>query len=204
MKTIQKTIATILVASVFALTGCGKENIQPFEPVEPDTIENIYEGTAWTAHLENTYNYDGVLRMDLTYDVSLDFLDSVSGELFHEFYIDIPSHPSASQYEAISESFTYTFHDDTVILNCVATDDETGEEVEYSYSLRYDKDANTLTLDFDDENMTELMGTSVMVFTKRDLPAKYRGQQPKSGRPSWKGIPDAALAMIILMSFNRL
>ena len=173
MKATLKTLATLVVAATLSFAGCTKEKIQPIVPDTPEEepIENVFVGTSWTAHLESTYYQmqQGMnIQMDITYDLSLDFLDSTNAELFHDMYVYVPAYPSASQSQNMTEVFTYTFSKDSVFLNGTYTDSETGETFEYSYPLVYDKEANTLTLDFDDPDMDEVMGTSVVVFTKSE------------------------------------
>lgn len=196
MKTTLKTLAIVTVAASLAFAGCKKEKVEPITPETPEapeveTPENIYEGTSWIAHMENTYYYEGMLRMDVTYDLSLDFLDSVSGELFHDLVINVPDYPAASQNQNMTEAFTYTFSNDSVILKCHYYDDELGDTAYYSYELVYDTVAQTLTLDFDDLDMEEIMGTSVMVFTQVPVePAKAIIPSAKTakGKMNWGNI----------------
>ena len=193
MKTTLKTLAIVTVAASLAFAGCKKEKVEPVTPETPEveTPENIYEGTSWIAHMENTYYYQGMLQMDVTYDLSLDFLDSVSGELFQDIVIDVPDYPAASQNQNMTEAFTYTFSNDSVILKCQYYDDELGDTAYYSYELVYDTVAKTLTLDFDDPDMEEIMGTSVVVFTQVPVePAKAIIPSAKTakGKVSWRNI----------------
>ena len=196
MKTSLKTLATLFVAATFAFAGCEKEdNITPIVPDTPedDTVENIFVGTSWMGRLENTYYYQeqGMsIQMDITYDLFLDFLDSTNAELFHDFYVYIPAYPSASQSENYTESFTYTFTKDSVFLNGNYIDDETGDTLSYSYPLVYDKDANTLTLDFDDPSMLEMMGTTVIVLSPVEVSEKTTIPRPQTnnGKTSWKSV----------------
>ena len=193
MKTTLKTLAIVTVAASLAFAGCKKEKVEPVTPETPEveTPENIYEGTSWIAHMENTYYYEGMLQMDVTYDLSLDFLDSVSGELFQDIVIDVPDYPAASQNQNMTEAFTYTFSNDSVILKCQYYDDELGDTAYYSYELVYDTVAKTLTLDFDDPDMEEIMGTSVVVFTQVPVePAKAIIPSAKTakGKVSWRNI----------------
>ena len=193
MKTTLKTLAIVTVAASLAFAGCKKEKVEPVTPETPEveTPENIYEGTSWIAHTENTYYYEGMLQMDVTYDLSLDFLDSVSGELFHDLVINVPDYPSASQNQNMTEAFTYTFSNDSVILKCHYYDDELGDTAYYFYELVYDTVAKTLTLDFDDPDMEEIMGTSVVVFTQVPVePAKAIIPSAKTakGKMNWGNI----------------
>jgi len=132
-----------------------------------------------------------MLQMDVTYDLSLDFLDSVSGELFHDINIDVPDYPAASENQNMTEAFTYTFSNDSVILKCQYYDNELGDTAYYSYELVYDTVAKTLTLDFDDPDMEEIMGTSVVVFTQVPVePAKalIPGAKTAKGKMNWGNI----------------
>ena len=193
MKTTLKTLAIVTVAASLAFAGCKKEKVEPITPETPEveTPVNIYAGTSWIAHMENTYYYQGMLPMNVTYDLSLDFLDSVSGELFHDLVINVPDYPAASQNQNMTEAFTYTFSNDSVILKCHYYDDELGDTAYYSYELVYDTVAKTLTLDLDDPDMEEIMGTSVVVFTQVPVePAKaiIPGAKTAKGKVNWNNI----------------
>ena len=188
MKSTLKTLATLVVAATFAFAGCEKDNITPIVPDTPDeeTPVNIYAGTSWTAHLENTYYYEGFLRMDIDYRLSLDFLDSVRGELFHDINIDVPDYPAASQNQNMTEEFTYTFGKDSVVLYLTYVDDETGDTIDYNYVLPYDKEANTLTLVYNDPDMAEICGTDTVVFTQVETPAKSVRPRTTTGKTNWR------------------
>ena len=196
MKTSKKILATLVVAATFAFAGCEKEdNIMPIFPDTPedDTVENIFVGTSWTGRLENTYYYQeqGMnIQMDITYDLFLDFLDSTDAELFHDFYVYVPIYPAASRSENMTETFTYTFTKDSVFLNGNYIDDETGDTVYYSYPLVYDKEANTLTLDFDDPSMLDMMGTTVVVLSPMEVAEKTTIPRPKTnnGKTNWTSV----------------
>lgn len=195
MKTSKKIFATLVVAATFAFAGCEKDNITPITPDIPDdhTVENIFVGTSWTGRLENTYYYQeqGMsIQMDISYDLYLDFLDSANAELFHDLYIYVPAYPAASQSENFTDAFTYTFTEDSVYLNGTYVDSETGDTVDYSYPLVYDKEANTLTIDFDDPDMLEIMGATEMVLSPVENPAKTTIPRPQdnNGKTSWKSV----------------
>lgn len=171
MKKTLKTWAAFALVAPLLFAGCKKEKIEPVTP-EEETVENIFANTSWTAQLENTYYYregGANLRMDLTMDISLDFLDSVNAELFQDLYVYVPDYPSASQSANMTSTLTYTYDGgDSVMLYGSYVDEETGDTLDYSYRLDYNKDAQTLTLDFGDEDMVEMMGTSVVTFTKSE------------------------------------
>ena len=192
MKATFKTLATLVVAATLTFAGCTKEKIHPIVPDTPgeEPIENIFVGTSWTAHLENTYYQvqQGMnIQMDITYDLSLDFLDSTNAELFHDLYVYVPVYPAASQSQNMTETFTYTFSKDSVFLHGTYISDETGDTLEYSYPLFYDKEANTLTLDFDDPDMDEVLGTSIVVFSKSEDAAKtiIPASSSSKGKVNW-------------------
>lgn len=193
MKTTLKTLAIVMVAASLAFAGCKKEKVEPDTPETPEVEKpvNIYAGTSWTTHMEHTYYYQGAVRMDITYDLALDFLDSVSGELFHDVTVAVPNYPTASQGYTTTEEFTYTFSNDSVVLNCSYFDEDSGDTVEYAYVLVYDTVAKTLTLNFDDPDMEEMMGTSVAVFTQEPIePTKaiIPSSKTAKGKTSWSNI----------------
>ena len=192
MKTTLKTLATLVVAATFAFAGCEKDNIVPIVPDTPedDTVENIFVGTSWTGRLENTYYFQeqGMnIQMDITYDLFLDFLDSTNAELFHDLYVYVPAYPSASQSQNETEYYTYTFTKDSVYLNGSYVNEETGDTMYYSYPLFYDKEANTLTLDFEDPDMLETMGTTVIVLSPVEVTEKTTIPRPQTsnGKTNW-------------------
>lgn len=193
MKASFKTLATLVVAATLAFAGCKKEKIEPItpDPPEVETPVNIYEGTSWTAHLENIYYYQGMLQMNVSYVLSLDFFDSISGEMFHDLCVDVPDYPAASQSQYMTEEFTYSFSNDSVILHCQYYDEEQGDTTYYSYELVYDTVAKTLTMDFNDPEMEDIMGTTVVVFTQVPIqPAKAIIPSAKTakGKVSWGNI----------------
>ena len=216
MTTTKKTFATLLAAAVFAFAGCTeKENIVPVTPTPNDTtpetpevVENPLVGTSWTAHLEGsyTYNYGGYnIDMEITDDASLDFIDSTSGELFQDLYIYFPIAPSQSQRQDITEPFTYTINGDSITLSVSYYDEEEDDTVRYSYPAVYDKTANTITVDMEGSGMEEIMGTSQMVFSPREVATKKTASADvETGRIYWKSLPKMSFIMIILESLNRL
>ncbi|MDO4218307.1 MAG: hypothetical protein Q4D03_09150 [Bacteroidales bacterium] len=159
MKKTLKILATLVLASALSLYGCDPED--PITP-EEETLENVFAGTSWVCHLENTIVQQGI-QMNIDYDVSLDFLDTVNVEMFQEVYIDVPAYPSASQSNNQTDAFTYSFTKDSVFLHSIDT------SIDETDALAYDKEANTLTIDFNDAEMESIMGTSTVVFTPRQM-----------------------------------
>lgn len=191
-----RTLATFVVAATLAFAGCEKEdNITPNIPDTPEeeTPENIYVGTSWSAHLENNYTLQEQgynIEMELTYDIYLDFLDSTHAELFHDLYVYVPAYPAASQRENYTEEFIYTFSEDTVVLHGTYVDEETGDTIAYTFELPYDKEAKTLTIDFEDPDMAEIMGTSVVVLNLVENSDKTIVPRPQSntGKTNWQKV----------------
>ena len=196
MKATIKTLATLLVAATFAFAGCEKEdNVTPIVPDTPEeeTPENIYVGTSWSARLENNYTMQQQgfdIDMELTYDIYLDFLDSTHAELFHDLYVYVPAYPAASQSDNMTEELTYSFSHDSVFFNATYVDEESGEAYEYGYVAIYDTVAKTLTMDYDDPEMEEMMGTSIIVFNLVEDPAKTIVPRPQSntGKTNWQKV----------------
>lgn len=171
MKNALKTIATIAVAATMTLAGCEKiDDVVPIVPSTPEEepIENIFDGTAWVAHMENTYYYEGI-QMDLTLDLSLDFLDTVNAEILNDLLVYLPAYPTASQRESMTETFTYTYTKDSVFLVGISYGEEGDTIGEYCLGMAYDKEANTLTVDYNDEDLLDMMGSDIVVFTPRDM-----------------------------------
>ncbi|MBQ9865194.1 MAG: hypothetical protein IJM33_07655 [Bacteroidales bacterium] len=191
-----RTLATFVVAATLAFAGCEKEdNITPNIPDTPEeeTPENIYVGTSWSAHLENNYTLQEQgynIEMELTYDIYLDFLDSTHAELFHDLYVYVPAFPSASQSDNMTEELTYSFSHDSVFFNATYVDEESGETLEYGYVAIYDSVAKTLTMDYDDPDMEEMMGTSIIVFNLVEDSSKTIVPRPQAntGKNGWQKV----------------
>lgn len=198
-----RTLATLAVAATLVMTGCKKDDVSPITPNSPDNpgeepIENIYVGTTWEAHLENQFFYQGI-EEDVTYDVTLDFLDSVNAELFHDIYVYLPEYPAYSQSENATESLTYEFFGDTVVLYGTYVDEENGDTVDYKYDITHDKVANTLTMVVDDADMRDIMGTDTIVFTPRANAASKNsiiGNGTLNSRNRWQKLMDKIAAAI--------
>ena len=91
----------------------------------------------------------------------------------------------------MTEEFIYSFSNDSVVLNCRYIDEDTGDTLHYSYLLVYDSVDKTLTLDFDDSDMEDMMGTSEVVFTQVSIePTKaiIPGAKTAKGKVSWRNI----------------
>lgn len=165
-KKFKKLVLVAMVASL-AFVGCEKNNIHPVVPgtTDGESVKNHFAGTSWVSHLENSLNSEGIM-LDLAYDVQLDFVDSVNAEMLQTATISIPAFPEATQSEHDSVSFVYTFTEDSVYLHGFYVEDS--DTVKVIYGLGYDKEEKTLTLDFADPDMEEIMGTTVVVFVPRD------------------------------------
>ncbi len=165
-----------LVGAALAMTGCKKEDPTPANTDNPggeETVENVFSGTSWVCHLENSLVQQGI-QMNIYYDASLDFLDDVNAEIFQDLYIEVPAYPAASQSINQTDAFTYTFTPDSLFLLATYVDETTGDTIEEVTGAVYDKEAQTITMDFDDADMEQVMGTSVVVFTPRQGSAKCR------------------------------
>lgn len=208
MKTSIKTLATLLVATTLAFVSCKKEeNVTPINNDTTPTAEqdgNILQGTAWVCHMENTYMFENVIPMNITLDASLDFNDTINGELYQEITLEVPAYPSANQSEDFNQPFTYTFSDNTVRLTCIYEDEEEGEMDTLVYVGIYDKVANTISIDIDDVDMEEIMGSDLMVFTPRTPVAKKStATTTTDSKPLWNKMGKGVLYQIILSSLSR-
>ncbi len=190
------TLAAIAVAATMVMTGCKKDDyVDPITPETPEeeTLENVFAGTSWVSHMENSIVEQGI-QMNISYDVALDFLDTVNVEMFQDIYLEVPAFPAASQSMNQTDAFTYTFTEDSVFMYGTYVDETTGDTLDDNYALAYDKEANTLTLDFNDADMESMMGTSSIVFTPREG-TKTIHPHPVSdaGKSSWHKLVEKVL-----------
>lgn len=193
MKRTLMTLATVAVAATLVMTGCKKDDPITPETPEEETLENVFAGTSWVSHMENSIVEQGI-QMNISYDVSLDFLDTVNGEIFQDIYLEVPAFPAASQSMNETDAFTYTFTEDSVFLCSTYVDAQAGDTVVDSMGMAYDKEAKTLTLDFNDADMERFMGTTSVVFTLRES-VKTIHPHPVSdaGKSSWHKLVEKVL-----------
>ena len=112
MKSTLRTFAALLVATTLTFAGCKKEKIEPITPETPgeQPVENIFIGTSWENHTENSFTYpiQGMnIPMLVEADMAIDFIDSVSGELFMDMSLIVPDYPVPPQDFSQTMSFTY-------------------------------------------------------------------------------------------------
>ena len=201
MKSTLRTFAALLVATTLTFAGCKKEKIEPITPETPgeQPVENIFIGTSWENHTENSFTYpiQGMnIPMLVEADMSIDFIDSVSGELFMDMSLIVPDYPVPPQDFSQTMSFTYTFNgEDSVKLAIEYYDEESGDTVQYEDFFVYDKAANTLTWSLGTED-AELLGVDSIVFTQRELgnaKAIIPGSRTATGKKSWQKLVEKVL-----------
>lgn len=186
MKSTLKALATLFVAATLTLVACKPEKIEPETPGDEKPV-NIYAGTTWEAHLQNDYTYQNIL-MNVSYDLTLDFLDTVNGELFTDIYLYIPQMPSQSQSTNYTEPFRYTFAGDSIVMTCAWFNPDINDSSYYHYVGYYDTAACTITIDLEEPEMEEIMGTCVVTLTKVENPAKAATLRPTSSKACWKDL----------------
>ena len=170
MRTTKKLLALFFVAAIITLSGCKEDDPEagPLPQNPPQQPQNNPElvGTTWMSNLQNDFTYQGV-TMHLDLQSTLDFTDIKNGEWFLDLLVTVPSMPSyPGQNQNETLLFTYTFDGTAIVLTETYTNEETGETETYDYNAVYDPNAQTITINLDDEEMVEMMGTDVMVFTK--------------------------------------
>lgn len=172
MKKTLKMMALLFVAATMTLTGCEKD---------PQTDNggnggnggngtntgNILARTTWESNIEDTIEYSGV-QMELTFNATLDFFDEKNGELFQDIYLYVPIMPSASQSMNDTEPFTYVFAGDSCVMNFEYYDEDEGDTLNYSLTAKYNRSDESLTLDFNEPEMEQIIGTDKIVFHKRN------------------------------------
>ena len=156
----------LFVATTVALSSC-KETNEPAEPQPPQQPQNnpALVNTSWASNIQSDYTYSGV-AMHLDLQSTLDFTDLTNGEFFMDITVTVPAMPNYSQSNNETFEFTYTFDGTQLVITGRYTDPETGETMTYDYNAVYDPNAETITLDMDDEEMVEMMGTDILVFTR--------------------------------------
>lgn len=166
MRTTKKLLALFFVATIITLSGCKEEEPEANQnlPQQPQNNPELV-GTSWMSNLQSDFTYQGV-AMHLDLQSTLDFNDIKNGEWFMDLTVTVPSMPNYSQNQNETFVFTYTFDGTQLVMTQTYVNDETGETETYDYNAVYDPNAQTITLDMDDEEMVEMMGTDVMVFTK--------------------------------------
>ena len=97
----------------------------------------------------------------------LDFTELTKGELFMDINITVPAIPDyPPQHQSETEEFSYTFDGSNLLLTQSYTNEQTGQTTSYDIKTVYDKQAETITVDFDDDEMAAIMGTDIIVFTR--------------------------------------
>ena len=174
MKKSIKFFAMLLMATVltFSLNSCKDEPVEPTQQQQgnetPDTPEpqNNFNGTSWFSTLNTSTTYQGV-QMNISLDADLDFIDGSTGELYMNVYVELPLMPSMNQELDESQTFTYTVNGNIISITYQYEDQETGETTTYTDDLVYDPASETITYDMNDADMESLLGTDVIVFSKR-------------------------------------
>lgn len=167
MKHAKKLLAMFLVAATVTLSGCkDDEPTQPEQPPQQPQGNVELAGSSWESNLESDYTYQGVtMHVDLL--SMLDFTDQTNGEIFMDLTVTVPAIPSyPPQQNSMTEPFTYTVDGVNIVMTGTYVDEETGETETYNYTAVYDANAETITLDLDDEEMTAIIGTDIIVFTR--------------------------------------
>lgn len=180
-KTVKIWVALALAATI---TLCGCEPEDPIIP-EKETIENVFADSMWECNLQNSVMEEGVL-INVSLAMTLDFCDTVHAIMISDLYYDIPAIPLV-EGEYSESPYTYSFTKDSVFLHEWYVDEETGDTINETTALAYDKEAQTLTWDINDAEVEQILGVSSFVFVPylRTDPSR-----PKSHNTSNKGIKD--------------
>lgn len=177
MKKTFKMLVLLVAAATLTFTACQKDDPTPDNnSTNPpsgggEQTTNIMANTSWESHMENVLSYSGV-AMNVTFDASLDFFDEINGEFFQYVNVDVPDFPALSQQIDETLPYTYVYYGDSCVLNFKYFDEEENDTVSFSSTLIYDKTEQTLTMDFDDDDMAQVLGTDIVVFHKRNTGSK--------------------------------
>ena len=164
MKLFYRLIPAIIITMSFAFAACEDDPVTPVTPDE-ETIENILAYSDWECVKNNSITYMGI-QMDIETIISLNFIDSVSGEMFTDIYIEVPAAPSASQNESQTESFTYKFTGDKCKLHVSYFDTENDVVREYDAEMTYKSNTDQLVYVMNDPEMTFMTGSQTAVFER--------------------------------------
>lgn len=170
-RTFNKIFAMLIMASAltFTFSSCEKDNNDPAnqqQGVEEPAVLTAQDlaGTSWLCSMQNSTVYQGI-AMDVSFDGTLDFLDTENGEQFWMVSIEIPAYPAANQTMDETWDFTYTVNGNKILITEYYTD-ENGEEASETTEYVYDAATQTITHDTEDPDMQAMMGTTVYTFTK--------------------------------------
>lgn len=162
----KKLLSLFFVSTIVIFASCKKDDPQPEAPAQPADLTEQLANTSWMSELQGSYTYSGV-DMQITMTSTLDFLENKEGELFVDVIVSVPSMPDLQdQEQSETISFTYTFDGTNLALIETYVDDETGQTLNYTTNGVYDKESDTMTIDFDDSEMVEMFGTDMMVFSR--------------------------------------
>lgn len=173
MKKTRLFFGALSLVCLFVLAGCEKDEVtstqDPTEQEDPDDPpapqgDERFAGTSWMASAEGSYRYYGYnLKLDLV--AALDFNMDTTGELFIELTTSIPSMPSYSpQINSTTVTFSYMFDGNQGVITERGVIN--GEEYTEEYIVTYDEENKTLTMDLNDDEMAEMMGSSAIVFER--------------------------------------
>ena len=160
--------AMLLMTMALTFAGCEKDpepapagdTPQSEEPQTPASID--LSNTSWNCKLENDYNYMGV-TMHIVYQSFIDFYDNADGEEYVRIVVTIPAFPAYG--EQVNEQvvpFTCTYDGNEVTFHYSYYFQE--ELYEYDNKGVYDPEAKTLTVDMNDADTEEMLGTDVAVY----------------------------------------
>lgn len=173
MKKTLRLLAMLMIVSAltFSFSSCEDDPVEPANNEqqgggshggeEPDDEDNIFANTSWISSLQNSTVYQGI-NMNISYDVSLDFNDATSGEIYMIVSAEVPAYPAANQTIDQSWNFNYTVNGNKILLTLIE-DGETSSEPE---ELIYNPEDQTISWDQNDEDFSQMFGTDFMIFTK--------------------------------------
>ncbi len=153
----------LLMATTMVLTACEKDPDPDPQP-QPQSENISLSGTTWEGSLNNTFLYQGTLEMVVSFNIIIDFNDTLNGEFFMDMNIEVPQYPSAGQRMNDSWPHTYTFDGKTCTLTYAeGVELDEGEDPTLAV-LRYNAADTTFIMPVDDPDAEEMLGTDTVVF----------------------------------------
>lgn len=169
----KRMMAMFFVAATMVFAACGDKDNNSDEPQNPQGI-NLTD-RAWKADIQTTYNYQGMVDMDIEASITVAFTNTTEGQLTVYYNISVPIMPTMNREDEQTEAVTYLF--DGTTLTLTPTDASQEEGILGDMVMTYDQTENTFIMDIPDEsyeglNLREVLGADHLTFHEIITPEK--------------------------------